>query len=89
MAGGCQWGGITDSTGTVVVTGETLTYYQTAGVAQESSCGFESEKAAPMKAYTYAWAIDEDGKLLLVDQNLQSCIVNPGYASCRTTLDSQ
>ncbi len=58
MAGGCQWGGITDSTGTVVVTGETLTYYQTAGTAHESSCGLKSDKAAPMKAYTYAWTID-------------------------------
>lgn len=85
--GGCQWAGITDSTGTVVVTDTTLTYYQTAGTAQESNCGFKSTKAAPTKAYTYAWAIEADGRLLLVDQNLQSCIVNPGYASCRTTLD--
>jgi hypothetical protein len=89
MAGGCQWGGITDSTGTIVVNGETLTYYQTAGTAQESTCGFESTKAAPTTAYTYAWAIDENGKLLLVDQNLQSCIANPGYMSCRTTHDRQ
>ena len=34
-------------------------------------------------------SIGDAGKLLLVDQNLQSCIVNPGYASCRTTLDPQ
>lgn len=89
MAGGCQWAGITDSTGTVVVNGETLTYYQTAGTAQESNCGFKSTNPAPTKAYTYAWAIDAAGKLLIVDQNLQSCIANPGYASCRTTLDRQ
>lgn len=89
MASGCQWGGITDSTGTVVVTGETLTYYQTAGTAQESTCGFKTNKAAPTQAYTYAWAIDATGKLLLVDQNLQSCIASPGYTSCRTTLDRQ
>lgn len=89
MAGGCQWGGITDSTGTVVVTGETLTYYQTAGTAQESTCGFKSTKQAPTTAYTYAWAVDATGKLLLVDQNLQSCIASPGYMSCRTTLDRQ
>jgi hypothetical protein len=89
MASGCQWGGITDSTGTVVVSGDKLTYYQTAGTAQESTCGFKTNKAAPMKAYTYAWAIDADGKLLIVDQNLQSCIAQPGYQSCRTTLDRQ
>lgn len=89
MASGCQWGGITDSTGTVVVTGEMLTYYQTAGTAQESNCGFKTTKAAPTRAYTYAWAIDADGKLLIVDQNLQSCIASPGYTSCRTTLDRQ
>jgi hypothetical protein len=89
LAGGCQWAGITDSTGTVVVTGDSLTYYQAAGTVQESNCGFKSNKSAPMNAYTYAWAIDDAGKLLLVDQNLQSCIANPGYASCRTTLDRE
>ncbi len=89
LASGCQWAGITDSTGTVVVEGDKLTYYQTAGTAQENNCGWKSNKAAPKNSYTYAWAIDETGKLLLIDQNLQSCIVNPGYASCRTTLDPQ
>lgn len=89
MASGCQWGGITDSTGTVVVAGEVLTYYQTAGTAEESTCGIKSNKPAPVKAYTYAWAIDAAGKLLIVDQNLQSCIVSPGFQSCRTTLDRQ
>ena len=89
MASGCEWGGITDSTGTVVVTGETLTYYQTAGTAQESTCGFKTSKPAPTAAYTYAWAIDAAGKLLIVDQNLPSCIAQPGYQSCWTTLDRQ
>lgn len=89
MASGCQWGGITDSTGTVVIDGENLTYYQTAGSVQESNCGFKSNKTAPQTAYKYAFAIQADGKLLIVDQNLQSCIAQPGYQSCRTTLDPQ
>ena len=89
QASGCQWGGITDSTGTVVISGEKLTYYQTGGTAEESACGKTSTKPAPMKAYEYAFAIGDDGKLLIVDQNLQSCIASPGYQSCRTTLDRQ
>jgi hypothetical protein len=89
MAGGCQWAGITDSTGTVVVTGTTLTYYQTAGTHMSSTCGFKTTDSAPTKAYTFEWAIDGSGKLVLVDQNTPSCLANPQYASCRTTLDRQ
>jgi hypothetical protein len=87
MPGGCKWGTITDSNGTVVVAGDELTYYQTAGTEQTSQCGVQKTETAPVKSYVYRWSIESNGQLLVNDLNIQACIDNPGWRSCRTLLD--
>ena len=87
MPGGCNWGTITDSNGTVVVEGDKLTYYQTAGTQQTSQCGQQKSEPAPTSAYSYRWSIESNGQLLLNDLNSQSCIENPAWRTCQTLLD--
>jgi len=87
MPGGCKWGNITNSNGTVVVEGDKLTYYQTGGTQQSSQCGQEKTEPAPKSATAYRWSIESNGQLLMANINSQNCIDNPGFRSCRTLLD--
>lgn len=87
MPGGCKWGTITDSSGTVVIEGDKLTYYQTAGTQQTSQCGQQKSEPAPKSSYSYRWSIETNGQLLMTDLNTPNCIDNPQYQSCRTLLD--
>ena len=87
MPGGCKWGTITDSSGTVVVEGDKLTYYQTDGAQQSSQCGQVKTEPAPKSAYSYRWSIESNGQLLLNDINSQSCIDNPLWQTCQSRYD--
>jgi len=89
MPGGCKWGTITDSTGAVVVEGDKVTYYQTGGTQQSSTCGQAKTEPAPQKAYAYRWSIEPNGQLLMADLNSQNCIDNPLWSSCHTNFDRQ
>lgn len=89
MPGGCKWAGITNSTGTVVVQADMVTYYQTGGTQSSSTCGQAKTEPAPQSSYTYQWSIDGNGRLLLVDRNSTNCLQNPTWSSCQTTLDRQ
>lgn len=87
MPGGCKWGLITESTGTVVVEGDKVTYYQTGGTQQSSQCGQIKTEPAPQGAYAYRWSIEANGQLLLVDLNTPNCLANPQWDSCRKNFD--
>lgn len=89
MPGGCKWAGITNSTGTVVVQGNAVTYYQTGGTQSSSTCGQMKTEPAPQTSYSYQWSIDGAGKLLLNDTSSQNCIQNPLWDSCHTLFDRQ
>lgn len=85
--GSCTNTLLSDGTGTVVVSGSTLTYYETSGTVVTNSCGNEQTRNVDQKAYQFSWSIDGSGNLVLVDQNTQFCAENPNDPVCTKTYE--
>ena len=81
--GGCTTSGIADTTGTVVFTDTTLTFYTTGGTSIWNVCGKETVEKAKTTSRDYLWELDAAGNLILTDQGIPSCVENP--ANCRDT----